>query len=121
LSNEIPAHPDSDVAPSSQPSQQSGIVYVLTNPAMPDMVKFGSTGRSPAAQRLRDPFSTGMLAPFQRESARRLDDSKQVEAVLLTAFAPQRIDPQREFFETAAARSLSLSCASVTRTREHWA
>ena len=80
-------------------SDQSGIVYVLTNPAMPQMVKIGKTRRDDVAQRLRELYSTGVPVPFQCEVARSVEDHQKVEAALHTAFQPYRVNPQREFFE----------------------
>ena len=47
-----------------------GIVYVLTNPAMPRMVKIGRTGREIGA-RLSDLYTTGVPLPFECEYAAR--------------------------------------------------
>ena len=41
-----------------------GIVYVLTNHAMPGMVKIGKTGRE-VETRLRDLYTTGVPLPFE--------------------------------------------------------
>ena len=98
-SNENAVHCASDKAPTLQPSQQSGIVYVLTNPAMPDMVKIGSTRRDDVAQRLKELYSTGVPVPFRCEVARSVNDYQSVEAALHTAFEPYRVNPKREFFE----------------------
>ena len=41
-----------------------GIVYVVTNPAMPGLVKIGHTGQT-IEQRLRDLDKTGTAIPFE--------------------------------------------------------
>ena len=41
-----------------------GTVYVLTNPAMPGMVKIGKTTRD-VTHRLKDLYSTGVPLPFE--------------------------------------------------------
>ena len=48
-----------------------GIVYVLTNPAMPGMVKIGKTGREVEA-RLNDLYTTGVPLPFECAYAARV-------------------------------------------------
>ena len=48
-----------------------GIVYVLTNPAMPGMVKIGKTGREVEA-RLNDLYTTGVPLPFECAYAGRV-------------------------------------------------
>ena len=45
-----------------------GSVYVLTNPAMPNMVKIGKTTRD-VELRLADLYSTGVPLPFECEYA----------------------------------------------------
>ena len=41
-----------------------GVVYVLTNPAMPGIVKIGKTSRSDIHARLNELYSTGVPLPF---------------------------------------------------------
>ena len=55
-----------------------GIVYVLTNPAMPGMVKIGKTGREVEA-RLNDLYTTGVPLPFECVYAARVADMDKVE------------------------------------------
>jgi hypothetical protein len=53
-----------------------GIVYVLSNPAMPRMVKIGRTGREIGA-RLSDLYTTGVPLPFECEYAARVKDQNE--------------------------------------------
>ncbi len=50
-----------------------GSVYVLTNPAMPNMVKIGKTTRD-LELRLADLYSTGVPLPFECEYAAKVKD-----------------------------------------------
>ena len=50
-----------------------GSVYVLTNPAMPNMVKIGKTTRD-VELRLADLYSTGVPLPFECEYAAKVED-----------------------------------------------
>lgn len=75
-----------------------GLVYVLTNPAMPGLVKIGCTDGADAGARIAQLYTTGVPLPFQIEFAARVDDIVGVERALHTAFAPNRINPRREFF-----------------------
>ena len=50
-----------------------GRVYVLTNPAMPNMVKIGKTTRD-VELRLADLYSTGVPLPFECEYAAKVKD-----------------------------------------------
>lgn len=46
-----------------------GIVYLLTNPAMPGLVKIGMTERDSMDARLRELYSTGVPVPFECQYA----------------------------------------------------
>ena len=79
-------------------SNQGGIVYVLTNPEMPGLVKIGKTSRQEVQQRLAELYSTGVPVPFECEYAARVSDEAVVEKAFHTAFEPYRINPNREFY-----------------------
>ena len=77
------------------------IVYVLTNPAMPGLVKIGMTERDDVQLRMRDLYTTGVPLPFECVIAREIEDraALDIEAALHTAFGPNRVNSSREFFE----------------------
>ena len=77
------------------------IVYVLTNPAMPGIVKIGMTDRDDVQTRMNQLYSTGVPLPFDCVIARQIEDraAAEIENALHTAFDPHRINPSREFFE----------------------
>ena len=77
------------------------IVYVLTNPAMPGIVKIGMTDRLDVQLRMRDLYTTGVPLPFDCVIAREIEDKEaaEIERALHTAFDPYRINPNREFFK----------------------
>ena len=56
------------------------IVYVLTNPAMPGLVKIGMTDRDDVQRRMRDLYSTGVPLPFECVIAREIEDREAVES-----------------------------------------
>ena len=77
-----------------------GYVYVATNPAMPNMVKIGSTTQDDPQSRITALFTTSVPVPFELEYAAAIaDDPARVERALHKAFTPQRLHPRREFFE----------------------
>lgn len=45
--------------------QNYGIVYVLTNPAMPDLVKIGMTNRDNVDARMKELFNTNVPVLFE--------------------------------------------------------
>ena len=77
------------------------IVYVLTNPAMPGMVKIGMTDRPDVQHRMGDLYTTGVPLPFECAIAREIEDREaaEIERALHTAFGPNRVNRFREFFE----------------------
>ena len=79
----------------------SNIVYVLTNPAMPGIVKIGMTDRPDVQRRMGDLYTTGVPLPFDCVIAREIEDREaaEIENALHTAFGPHRINPSREFFQ----------------------
>ena len=93
------------------------IVYVLTNEAMPGLVKIGRTN-SELAQRIRQLFQTGVPLPFELFYACEVNDGTFVEAQLHDAFGDHRVSRNREFFRIAPERiqaALSLSSLKVVR------
>ena len=73
-----------------------GIIYVLTNPAMPDLVKIGKTRN--IDQRLSSLYSTGVPLPFKCIYAKKVEDMDFVETKLHAAFDSKRLNQRREFF-----------------------
>lgn len=86
----------------------SGIVYVLSNPAMPGLVKIGKTARGSVHARLGELYSTGVPVPFECEFAGRVEDETKVEKAFHLAFGPYRINPKREFFQIEPEQAITL-------------
>ncbi len=87
---------------------QLQIVYVLTNPAMPGLVKIGKTTQEEVDLRMRQLYSTGVPVPFECVFACRVPDASVVERALHHAFGQTRINPTREFFRIEAERVVSI-------------
>lgn len=86
-----------------------GIVYALTNPAMPGLVKIGMTSNSVDIRKNQLYFGcTGVPLPFECEYACKVNDYKKVEKNLHIAFAPDRINPNREFFKVDIERVVAI-------------
>ena len=71
------------------------IVYVLTNEAMPGLVKIGRT-TSDLARRIRDLYQTGVPLPFELFYACEVQNSGLVESKLHDAFGDHRVSKTRE-------------------------
>ena len=85
----------------------SEIVYILTNEAMPDMVKIGITSTS-VEDRMRSLQSTGVPLPFTCYYAAEVEDASKIEKALHAGYADSRVNPNREFFNISpeAARAI---------------
>ena len=84
------------------------IVYVLTNPAMPGLVKIGKTTQDQPDTRVAQLYSTGVPVPFTIEYACEVENPDNVEAAVHEAFDPQRINPKREFFQIEPSQVVAI-------------
>lgn len=77
-----------------------GIVYLLTNPVMPGLVKIGMTTQEDIDKRMKELYTTGVPVPFECKFACKVkkSDCLKIEKALHKAFEPQRINQNREFF-----------------------
>ena len=78
-----------------------GIVYLLTNPYMPGLVKIGMTKQTDLEKRMNELYTTGVPVAFKCEFACKVNnkDCAKIEKALHTAFDPQRVNKNREFFK----------------------
>lgn len=90
--------------------QNDGIVYVLTNPAMPGLVKIGMTSRNNIDERMKELYGTGTPVPFECKYACKVksSDCEKIEKALHTAFAPDRINANREFFKIKPEQAMAI-------------
>ena len=83
------------------------IIYVLTNPVMPDLVKIGKTTN--LEDRIRSLSAhTGVPIPFEVFYACEVVDANKIERHLHDGFGDHRINPRREFFRINPERVLSI-------------
>ena len=82
----------------------AGIVYLLSNPAMPRLVKIGETTRDDPQVRMGNLYSTGVPLPFDCELAIEVENETAVERALHQAFEPNRVNPRRELFKSILLR-----------------
>lgn len=87
-----------------------GIVYVLSNPAMPDLIKIGMTTRDNIDERMRELFSTSVPFPFECEYACKVhvSDCNKIEKALHIAFHPYRVNASREFFKILPEQAIAI-------------
>ena len=65
-----------------------GIVYLLTNPVMPGLVKIGMTTQEDIDKRMKELYTTGVPVPFECKSACKVkkSDCLKIEKALHKAF-----------------------------------
>lgn len=93
-----------------QENTNYGIVYVLSNPVMPGLVKIGMTTRDNIDARMKELYGTGVPVPFECEYACRVKntDCAKIEKALHKAFGPNRINANREFFSIKAEQAMAI-------------
>lgn len=74
----------------------TGIVYILTNEAMPGYIKVGYT--TDIKKRMKDLNTTSVPLPFELFYAKKCADASNVEKRLKGGLSSDRINPKREFF-----------------------
>lgn len=87
-----------------------GIVYALVNEAMPGLVKIGMTSNLEVDLRKNQLYRgcSGVPLPFECVYACKVKDFKKAEKALHIAFAPDRINPKREFFKIDIERVIAI-------------
>ncbi|MGN0237574.1 MAG: GIY-YIG nuclease family protein [Lepagella sp.] len=91
-------------------SSDYGIVYLLTNEAMPGLVKIGKTSRLDLEKRMKELYTTGVPLPFECVYACKVKLScmGDLESALHTAFAPCRVNDSREFFRMSPYQAIPI-------------
>lgn len=84
------------------------IVYVLSNSAMPGLVKIGYTAEQDVETRIAQLYTTGVPVPFEIEYAHQVPNALELEKALHLAFAPYRVHSRREFFKIAPEQATAI-------------
>jgi len=84
-----------------------GIVYVLTNDAMPGLIKIGIT-ETDIEQRMRSLDTTGIPLPFRCHYAIEVSEYEKIERGLHDAFSDHRVRDNREFFKLSPERAVAI-------------
>jgi hypothetical protein len=76
---------------------------------MPGLVKIGITRQdNDALKRIAQLYTTGVPVPFTVEFAAKVSNGAEVERALHLAFAPQRVNPKREFFRLEPEQPIAI-------------
>lgn len=81
---------------------KESIIYILSNPCMPNLVKIGKTTRKNIGDRMKQLFTTGVPLPFECEYACTVENCDEVEKQIHKGFKKYRLTESREFFEIEA-------------------
>lgn len=76
----------------------AGIVYILTNEAMPGYFKIGLTQQDDVGDRVRQLDNTSIPVPFECYFAAHVPDCRKLERTLHFVFGEKRARRSREFF-----------------------
>ena len=80
-------------------------IYVMTNPAMPGIVKVGGS-TCPDARADQLSSGTGIPLPFVVEFTTWVDFGSQTEVIAHRALAEHRVSPSREFFRVSVDEAI---------------
>jgi Meiotically Up-regulated Gene 113 (MUG113) protein len=83
-------------------------VYVLTNKAMPNMVKIGFTSQADVKMRIAELYTTGVPLPFNIEWVCRTKNAAEAEKALHKAFKHNRVNESREFFSIEPEQAIGI-------------
>ena len=83
-----------------------GIVYVMTNEGMPELVKVGKTKDLKSRRQVL--YTTGVPFPFVVHHAVEVADADKVERLVLEAFDDHRVNKKREFLEVAPEKVVAV-------------
>lgn len=85
----------------------AGVVYVLTNSALPGLVKIGWTERS-VEDRVKELQTTGVPAPFRIAYALNHPFASKLERLIHMHLKEKRYRGNREFFRCTVAQAISV-------------
>ena len=76
-------------------------VYILSNPAIPEMVKIGYTAKDPFERAHQISRGTGIPLGFEVEWAYKCFKGERIEQEVHKHFKKQRVNTQKEFFRVS--------------------
>ena len=83
-----------------------GYIYILSNPAMPGLLKIGFTDRTPDERAAELSASTGVPLPFKVAYSLEVDSAQRLEAQIHRTLFKQRLNDKREFFNIPLAEAI---------------
>ena len=83
-----------------------GFIYIMSNPAYPESIKIGQTGRDPEERR-KDLGSTGVLEDFVLEYRALSEDYESLEKEVHKSLSESRVRTDREFFRISVPEAIN--------------
>ena len=83
-------------------------VYILSNPAMPEMIKIGYTAKDPFSRAHQISRGTGIPLGFEVEWAYKCYKGERIESEVHKFFKQERVNKQREFFRVTIEEAKSI-------------
>jgi hypothetical protein len=86
----------------------AGFIYIMSNPAFPDLLKIGKSKKDPTQDRVSELNQTGVPEPFRVEYYAFVENEDALETLAHIYFSAKRPNKKREFF--------SIDCAVAINT-----
>jgi hypothetical protein len=86
----------------------SGFVYILSNPAMPNLLKIGKSDRDPTGFRAAELYTTGVPHPFKVEYFAYVEEHHTLERKIHSILSTRRPNSNREFFTVSIEEAVLL-------------
>ena len=77
----------------------SGFIYIMSNPAFPDLIKIGKSKKDPTTDRVNELNQTGVPEPFKVEYYAFVEDEDYLERAVHAKLHQYRPNKNREFFK----------------------
>ena len=84
----------------------AGFIYIMSNPAFPNLLKIGKSKKDPTTDRVNELNQTGVPEPFKVEYYAFVEDEDYLERVVHQKFASQRPNKNREFFSVDCVEAI---------------
>ena len=84
----------------------AGFIYIMSNPAFPNLLKIGKSKKDPTTDRVNELNQTGVPEPFTVEYYAFVEDEDYLERVVHQKFASQRPNKNREFFSVDCVEAI---------------
>lgn len=85
----------------------AGFIYIMSNPAFPDLLKIGKSKKDPTQDRVAELNQTGVPKPFRVEYYAFVENEDSLESLAHQHFSAQRPNKKREFFNVECAVAIN--------------